>query len=127
MTEPGAPPGRHRQKTAAGSPGATEFDGVLHRLEVWSQQLHLLKVSISHRCIIAGVVFVEKHDCCCVQELRRGLWRLAARLVPGELYDGIHDVAEGVKVEEMVLLVDTMLEKSCIPTGDDEKVEFSGA
>ncbi|KAG7241047.1 hypothetical protein INR49_026078 [Caranx melampygus] len=47
--------------------------------------------------------------------------RLAAGLVPGELCDGVHDCAEGAKVEEMMCVVDTMLEKSC---ADDEKVEL---
>lgn len=58
-------------------------------------------------------------DWCCVHELQQALRRLAARLFPGRLCDGVDNGAGGVKVEDMVLLVDTMLEEMSPP---DEKV-----
>uniref|UniRef100_A0A3B4Y1N5 Centrosomal protein of 70 kDa n=1 Tax=Seriola lalandi dorsalis TaxID=1841481 RepID=A0A3B4Y1N5_SERLL len=63
----------------------------------------------------------DRTDWHCVQELQRGLTELAARLVPGELSDGGHEATEAVKVEDMMLTVDTMLEN----TSADNKVPRS--
>ncbi|XP_023282692.1 LOW QUALITY PROTEIN: centrosomal protein of 70 kDa-like [Seriola lalandi dorsalis] len=94
VTNPSAPRGR---KAAAFGSDQADFDGLLPALEVWAQQLQLL------------------------EELQRGLTELAARLVPGELSDGGHEATEAVKVEDMMLTVDTMLEN----TSADNKVPRS--
>lgn len=73
---------------------SSEFHNLLPTLDVWAQQLHLLK------------------------ELQQGLTKLTCRLAPWQLSDGGHDCVEAVKVEDMMLLVDTMLES----TATDEKV-----
>uniref|UniRef100_UPI0037E81F55 centrosomal protein of 70 kDa isoform X2 n=1 Tax=Semicossyphus pulcher TaxID=241346 RepID=UPI0037E81F55 len=89
VTNPRAPLRLHRQKELA------EFQTLLPTLEVWAQQLHLLK------------------------DLQQSLNKLTDRLMPWQTSDGGHNAAETVKVEEMMLLVDTMLENT---STDDEKV-----
>ncbi|GAA6225956.1 centrosomal protein of 70 kDa [Lates japonicus] len=93
VTSPSAPLRLHRDKPSFVGLELAEFNSLLPTLEVWSQQLQLLK------------------------ELKQGLTKLTARLVPWQLSDG--DSAEAVKVEDMMLLVDTMLEST---SADDEKV-----
>ncbi|KAF7658826.1 hypothetical protein LDENG_00007260 [Lucifuga dentata] len=92
LTNPEAPLRLLRHKPATGGVAAAEFRGLVATLEVWAQQLRLLK------------------------ELQRGLNKLAVRLAPCQLCDG-GDAVEGVKVEDMMLQVDTMLENTA-----DEKV-----
>ncbi|XP_022615950.1 centrosomal protein of 70 kDa isoform X4 [Seriola dumerili] len=94
VTNPSAPLRLHRRKPAAFGSDQADFDSLLPTLEVWAQQLQLL------------------------EELQRGLTKLAARLVPGELSDSSHEATEAVKVEDMMLTVDTMLEN----TSADNKV-----
>ncbi|KAM3857247.1 centrosomal protein of 70 kDa [Diretmus argenteus] len=86
----------HRPKpTAATAAGLlpAEFEGLVPTLQVWAQQLHSLK------------------------ELHRGLNTLSARLMPWQPPDAGHD--DPAKVEDMMLLVDTMLENTAT---DSEKV-----
>ncbi|XP_076580022.1 centrosomal protein of 70 kDa isoform X2 [Chaetodon auriga] len=52
-------------------------------------------------------------------DLQRGLNKLTARVMPWQPSDGGHDAAEAVKVEDMMLLVDTMLENT---STDNDKV-----
>ncbi|KAK1876525.1 Centrosomal protein of 70 kDa [Dissostichus eleginoides] len=72
-------------------PSSVEFHTILPTLEGWAQQLHLLK----------------------------GLNKLSVRLMPWQPSDGGHAASEVVKMEDMMLLVDTMLENTAT---DDEKV-----
>lgn len=95
VTNPKAPFRLHRQKPSSISLEQAEFQTVLPTLEVWAQQLHLLK------------------------NLHRGLDELSARLMPWHVPDGNQGAADTVKVEDMMLLVDTMLENT---SADDEKV-----
>ncbi|XP_044043809.1 centrosomal protein of 70 kDa isoform X7 [Siniperca chuatsi] len=95
VTNPKAPLRLHRQKSSSVGLELAEFQTLLPSLEVWAQQLHLLK------------------------DLQRALNKLTGRLMPGQLSDGGCNAAEAVKVEDMMLLVDTMLEN--IST-DNEKV-----
>lgn len=59
----------------------------------------------------------------CWQDLQQGLNKLISRLMPWQSTDGDHGAAEAVKVEDMMLQVDTMLENI---SNDDEKVERCG-
>ncbi|XP_074508678.1 centrosomal protein of 70 kDa isoform X1 [Sebastes fasciatus] len=90
VTDPNAPLRLHRQK-----PSSADFHTVLPTLESWAQQLHLLK------------------------DLQRALNKLSGRLMPWQPSDGGHNAAEAVKVEYMMLLVDTLLENT---STDEEKV-----
>ncbi|XP_063733468.1 centrosomal protein of 70 kDa isoform X2 [Eleginops maclovinus] len=90
VSDPNAPLHLHRNKTSS-----VEFHTILPTLEGWAQQLHLLK------------------------DLQRGLNKLGVRLMPWQPADGDHAAAEEVKVEDMMMLVDTMLENTAT---DDEKV-----
>ncbi|XP_037640854.1 centrosomal protein of 70 kDa isoform X2 [Sebastes umbrosus] len=90
VTDPNAPLRLHRQK-----PSSADFHTVLPTLESWAQQLHLLK------------------------DLQRALNKLSVRLMPWQPSDGGHNAAEAVKVEDMMLLVDTLLENT---STDEEKV-----
>ncbi|XP_029024393.3 centrosomal protein of 70 kDa-like isoform X1 [Betta splendens] len=56
--------------------------------------------------------------CVMVQELQRGLDKLAVRLVPWQPPDSGASSTEAVKVEDMMVLVDSLLENTC--TGDDQ-------
>lgn len=58
---------------------------------------------------------------CVWQELQKGLNRLSSRLMPCLTADDGHIPAEAVKVEDMMLLLDTMLENTA---ADDETVEL---
>ncbi|XP_040929841.2 centrosomal protein of 70 kDa-like isoform X2 [Betta splendens] len=58
--------------------------------------------------------------CVMVQELQRGLDKLAVRLVPWQPPDSGASSTEAVKVEDMMVLVDSLLENTC--TGDDQKL-----
>ncbi|XP_035533316.1 centrosomal protein of 70 kDa isoform X2 [Morone saxatilis] len=93
VTNPSAPFRLHRQKNP--SVGPADFQTLLPTLEVWAQQLHLLK------------------------DLQKGLNKLSGRLTPWQPSDVGHNDAEVVKVEDMMLLVDTMLENT---STDSEKV-----
>ncbi|KAM3585322.1 uncharacterized protein V6R79_014231 [Siganus canaliculatus] len=95
VSDPTAPLRLHRQKPSSISLERAEFQTVLPTLEIWAQQLHLLK------------------------NLHRGLDELSVRLMPWHVPDGNQSAAETVKVEDMMLLVDTMLENT---SADDEKV-----
>ncbi|XP_010743904.2 centrosomal protein of 70 kDa isoform X1 [Larimichthys crocea] len=92
VSNPKAPFRLHRQKSS--SVGLSEFQTLLPTLEVWAQQFHLLK------------------------DLQKGLNKLTARLMPWQPSDGVHNAAEAVKVEDMMLLVDTLLENT---STDNEK------
>lgn len=52
------------------------------------------------------------------QELHCGLDKLAVRLVPWQPPDSGTGSAEAVKVEDMMVLVDSLLENTC--TGDEQ-------
>ncbi|XP_068563160.1 centrosomal protein of 70 kDa-like isoform X2 [Cebidichthys violaceus] len=95
VTNPSAPLRLHRQRPSSVGLDLAEFHTVLPTLEVWAQQIHLLK------------------------DLQRALSQLTARLMPWQPCDGGHNAAEAVKVEDMLLLVDTMLENT---SADDDKV-----
>ncbi|XP_075993176.1 centrosomal protein of 70 kDa isoform X2 [Genypterus blacodes] len=93
LTNPKAPLRLHRQKPKSSSVGVevSEFQSVLPSLELWAQQLHLLR------------------------ELQHGLNKLTERLMPWQpTTDGSN---ESVKVEDMMLQVDIMLEHT--ETEDD--------
>ncbi|XP_042260075.1 centrosomal protein of 70 kDa isoform X4 [Thunnus maccoyii] len=93
LTNPNAPLRLHRPSSVTLKPA--EFQAVLPTLEAWAQQLHLLK------------------------DLQHSLNKLTARLMVGQQWDGGRHAAEAVKVEDMMLLVDTMLEYT---STDDQKV-----
>ncbi|CAK6965488.1 centrosomal protein of 70 kDa [Scomber scombrus] len=95
LTNPNAPLRLHRQKPSSVTLDSAEFQTLLPTLESWSQQLHLLK------------------------DLQHTLNKLGVRLMPWQQWDGGRDSVEAVKVEDMMLLVDTMLENT---STDDEKV-----
>uniref|UniRef100_UPI003AAD46F8 centrosomal protein of 70 kDa isoform X1 n=1 Tax=Centroberyx gerrardi TaxID=166262 RepID=UPI003AAD46F8 len=95
LTCPKAPLRLHRQKPSSVGLELAEFQGLLPTLEAWAQQLDSLK------------------------DLHHGLNMLTVRLMPWQPSDGGHNAAEAVKVEDMMLLVDTMLENT---STDDEKV-----
>ncbi|XP_058508456.1 centrosomal protein of 70 kDa isoform X3 [Solea solea] len=90
VTNLSAPLQLHRQKPASVDLELAEFHNLLPTLEFWAQQLHLMK------------------------ELYQGLTNLITRLLPQLLPDGGHDSAEAVKVEDMILLVDTLLESTSL-------------
>ncbi|XP_031707560.1 centrosomal protein of 70 kDa isoform X1 [Anarrhichthys ocellatus] len=94
VANPSAPLRLHRQRPSAGLDLA-EFHTVLPTLEVWAQQIRLLK------------------------DLQRALNQLTARLMPWQPCNGSHNAADAVTVEDMLLLVDTMLENT---SADDDKV-----
>ncbi|XP_032361802.1 centrosomal protein of 70 kDa isoform X2 [Etheostoma spectabile] len=87
VNNPNAPLRLHRQKPTVGLELA-EFQTLLPTLEDWAQQLHLLK------------------------DLQRGLCELKGRLMPWQPPDDGHNAGEALKVEDMMLLVDTMLENT---------------
>ncbi|XP_070711835.1 centrosomal protein of 70 kDa [Pempheris klunzingeri] len=95
VTGSSAPLGLHRQKPSCVGSQQAQFHSLLPTLEVWAQQLHLLK------------------------DLQQGLHKLAARLMPWQPCDGGQGAADAVKVEDMMLLVDSMLENT---STDDGKV-----
>ncbi|XP_054483345.1 centrosomal protein of 70 kDa isoform X2 [Anoplopoma fimbria] len=95
VTNPSAPLRLHRQKPSSAGLELAEVHSLLPTLEVWAQQLHLLK------------------------DLQRALNKLTDRLMPWQPSDSGHNAAETVKVEDMLMLVDTMLENT---SADDEKV-----
>ncbi|XP_022066974.1 centrosomal protein of 70 kDa isoform X2 [Acanthochromis polyacanthus] len=94
VMDPTAPLRLHRQKPSTADQELADFQALLPTLEAWAQQLHLLK------------------------DLQRSLNKLSARLMPWQLCEGVHNAAEEVKVEDMMLLVDTMLETT---STDDQK------
>ncbi|XP_047433072.1 centrosomal protein of 70 kDa isoform X2 [Mugil cephalus] len=89
-----APLRLHRQKPSAVALEPTDFQTLLPALEAWAQQLRLLK------------------------DLQRSLNVLSARLMPWQPPGGDCNFGEAVKVEDIMLLVDTMLENTAT---DDEK------
>uniref|UniRef100_A0A3Q3VYA1 Centrosomal protein of 70 kDa n=1 Tax=Mola mola TaxID=94237 RepID=A0A3Q3VYA1_MOLML len=93
VTNSDAPFWLHRQRPS--SMGLNKFEALVPTLEMWAQQLHLLK------------------------DLQKGLNKLTGRLTPWQTGEGDHRPAEEVKVEDMMLLVNTMLENTAT---DDEKV-----
>uniref|UniRef100_A0A3B5APH1 Centrosomal protein of 70 kDa n=1 Tax=Stegastes partitus TaxID=144197 RepID=A0A3B5APH1_9TELE len=86
VMDPSAPFQLHKQKPSTIDSELTDFQALLPTLDLWAQQLHLLK------------------------DLQHSLNKLSARLMPWQLCDGAHNSAEEVKVEDMMLLVDAMLE-----------------
>ncbi|KAG7501983.1 hypothetical protein JOB18_011202 [Solea senegalensis] len=90
VTNLSAPLQLHRQKPASVDLELAEFHNLLPTLEFWAQQLHLMK------------------------ELHQGLTKLITRLLPQLLPDGGHDSAEAVTVENMILLVDTLLKSTSL-------------
>ncbi|XP_029924274.1 centrosomal protein of 70 kDa [Myripristis murdjan] len=94
VSSPKAPLRLHRQKPTSISVELADFQSVLPVLEAWAQQLHSLR------------------------DLHNALRKLSVRLMPWQP-DGGHDAAEAVKVEDMMLLVDTLLEDT---STDSEKV-----
>uniref|UniRef100_A0A8C9YG91 Centrosomal protein of 70 kDa n=1 Tax=Sander lucioperca TaxID=283035 RepID=A0A8C9YG91_SANLU len=88
VNNPNAPLRLHRQKPSSVGLELAEFQTLLPTLEDWAQQLHLLK------------------------DLQRGLCKLKGRLMPWQPPDGGHNAVEALKVEDMMLLVDTMLENT---------------
>uniref|UniRef100_H2SPN9 Centrosomal protein of 70 kDa n=1 Tax=Takifugu rubripes TaxID=31033 RepID=H2SPN9_TAKRU len=90
-----APLRLYRQNPSSVDARREEFQTLLPTLEAWAQQLHLLK------------------------DLQKGLNKLCGRLMPCLTTDDGHSAAEAVKVEDMMLLVDTILENSA---ADDDKV-----
>ncbi|XP_056883130.1 centrosomal protein of 70 kDa isoform X2 [Takifugu flavidus] len=90
-----APLRLYRQNPSSVDARREEFQTLLPTLEAWAQQLHLLK------------------------DLQKGLNKLRGRLMPCLTTDDGHSAAEAVKVEDMMLLVDTILENSA---ADDDKV-----
>ncbi|XP_023117292.1 centrosomal protein of 70 kDa isoform X2 [Amphiprion ocellaris] len=94
VMDPNAPLRLHRQKPSTADLELADFQPLLPTLEAWAQQQHLLK------------------------DFQCSLNKLSARLMPWQLCEGVHNAAEAVKVEDMMLLVDTMLET--IST-DDQK------
>nr|XP_040025315.1 centrosomal protein of 70 kDa-like [Gasterosteus aculeatus aculeatus] len=81
------------QKVGSIASDLAEFHTVVPTLEAWAQQLRLLK------------------------DLQRALNRLTGRLMPWKPRDGGHTVA--VKVEDMLMLVDSMLENT---SAEEDKV-----
>ncbi|XP_028323073.1 centrosomal protein of 70 kDa [Gouania willdenowi] len=89
VTNPNAPLPLHRQKPSPNASDLAGFQALLPTLETWSQQLHLLKA------------------------LHSSLEELSVRLMPWQpLNTGTQ------RVEDMMLLVDTMLENTL---ADDDK------
>ncbi|KAM8903494.1 centrosomal protein of 70 kDa isoform 2-T2 [Spinachia spinachia] len=76
----------HRQRPSSVGLDLAEFHTVVPTLEAWAQQLRLL------------------------EDLQRALNKLAGRLMPLQPCDGGHTAA--VKVEDMLMLVDSMLENA---------------
>ncbi|XP_059183591.1 centrosomal protein of 70 kDa [Centropristis striata] len=95
LTSSNAPLRLHRQKASSVGFELAEFQPLLPTLELWAQQLHLLK------------------------PLQRSLFKLSGSLMPWQPPDGGQNAEEAVKVEDMMLLVDTMLENT---STKDEKV-----
>ncbi|CAJ1087181.1 centrosomal protein of 70 kDa isoform X4 [Xyrichtys novacula] len=95
LNHPRAPLQLHRQKPSSAGLELGEFQTLLPTLEVWARQLYLLK------------------------DLQQGLDKLSVRLTPWQMSDGGHSTAETVKVEDMMLQVDVMLENT---SAEDEKV-----
>ncbi|XP_028427287.1 centrosomal protein of 70 kDa isoform X3 [Perca flavescens] len=88
VNNPNAPLRLHRQKPSSVGLELADFQTLLPTLEDWAQQLHLLK------------------------DLQRGLCKLKGRLMPWQPPDDGHNAVEALKVEDMMLLVDTMLENT---------------
>ncbi|KAK7893179.1 hypothetical protein WMY93_022331 [Mugilogobius chulae] len=93
LTGPKAPLRLHRQKFVSDS--GKHFQSLVPTLELWTQQLSLLK------------------------DLRQSLNKLSSRLLPWQPSEESSSSTEPVKVEDMMLLVDTLLENT---STDDEKV-----
>ncbi|XP_030006478.1 centrosomal protein of 70 kDa isoform X2 [Sphaeramia orbicularis] len=89
LTNANAPLKLHPHGHASVGLEGAEFQPVVPILEVWAQQLHLMK------------------------DLQRGLSRLSSRLMPWQVGDGRPTAADAVRVEDMMLLVDAMLENTC--------------
>ncbi|XP_024864807.1 centrosomal protein of 70 kDa isoform X2 [Kryptolebias marmoratus] len=92
VTNPNAPLGL-RSKLSTNGLEQADFQALLQILEEWAQQLQLLK------------------------DLQRSINKLSVRLMPWQPSDG--DVAEALKVEDMMLLVDTLLENI---SADDQQL-----
>lgn len=119
MSNPKAPFQLHRQKPSSVGLDRAQFQTLLPVLEVWAQQFHLLKVNSIHPHAIVLLDFLNIFVYI-LQSLQKGLNKLSVSLMPFQTADGGHSAAEAVKVEDMALLVDTILEN--IAT-DDEKVD----
>ncbi|KAL1021828.1 hypothetical protein UPYG_G00018570 [Umbra pygmaea] len=99
VTTSGAPLRLHRQKPTASRQMATstsemvQFEELLSTLEMWAGQLASLK------------------------DLHRALSKLMLRLLPWQPA-GAKDPVEGIRVEDLMILVDTLLEET--NSGDDK-------
>lgn len=124
VTDPKAPFRLYRQRPSLADAELEEFQILLPTLEAWAQQLHLLKVKqtkkeeLTHMGSYNGTFSFTG---CVWQDLQRGLNKLSVRLMPCLTTDDGHIPAEAVKVEDMMLLLDSMLENTA---PDDEKVEL---
>ncbi|XP_041637955.1 centrosomal protein of 70 kDa [Cheilinus undulatus] len=94
VTNPRAPLRLLRQKAPSAGLEPAEFQTLVPTLEVWAQQLHLLK------------------------DLQQSLNQLTRTLTPWQTPDSACNATETLKVEDMMLQVDTMLENT--PTVDEK-------
>uniref|UniRef100_A0A8C6S5V5 Centrosomal protein of 70 kDa n=1 Tax=Neogobius melanostomus TaxID=47308 RepID=A0A8C6S5V5_9GOBI len=95
VTGPNAPLRLHRQKPRSDTLKMNQYQPLVPTLELWAQQLRLLK------------------------DLQQSLNNLSARLLPWQPSEECPTSAEPAKVEDMMLLVDTLLENT---STHDEKV-----
>ncbi|XP_056157453.1 centrosomal protein of 70 kDa [Lampris incognitus] len=95
LTGPRAPLRLHRQRPAGSDMEGSEYRAVLPTLNSWSEQLNSLK------------------------ELHHALSKLSMRLMPWQPSNNDQNLPESVRVEDLMLLVDTMLEDTSI---DDERI-----
>lgn len=118
LTNPAAPFGLHRQKPLPFGWQETDFQTLLPTVEFWAQQLGLLKVKTPHSQTLFSVFFRLNHFACICfsfEDLRKGLNKLSGRLLPWQPPD---DDRNSAKVEDMMLLVDSMLEHTDTDNGE---------
>lgn len=116
-TNPAVPFGLRRRKLLPVGWQETDFQTLLPTLELWAQQLCLLKVKtpLSHTLL---TLFRQNNFVCVFsfEDLKKGLNKLSSRLMP---WQPPHEDGGAAKVEDMMLLVDSMLENT---ETDDGKV-----
>lgn len=116
-TNPAVPFGLRRRKPLPVGWQETDFQTLLPTLELWAQQLCLLKVKtpLSHTLL---TLFRQNHFVCVFsfEDLKKGLNKLSSRLMP---WQPPHEDSGAAKVEDMMLLVDSLLENT---ETDDGKV-----
>ncbi|KAM5152613.1 centrosomal protein of 70 kDa [Mantella aurantiaca] len=81
-----------------GTPDEADFIHIMPTVEMWAGQLLSLKA------------------------LHRALRKLSERLLPDQTFSRSHDSSDGVRVEELLLLVDTMLEDLESRKQDDGRI-----